>query len=76
MTSTMENITENNFFRWPPVAQVSISIKNTSVSTISDEAGTFVLKNLKPGTYSIIASYTGFEPVEEIRTKLSDDIHI
>jgi iron complex outermembrane receptor protein len=55
-----------------PVAWVSISIKNTSVSTISDGAGTFVLKNIKPGTYSIIASYTGFEPVEEI-INVSDD---
>jgi len=55
-----------------PVAWVSISIKNTFISTISDEAGIFVLKNIKPGTYSIIASYTGFAPVEET-INVSDD---
>jgi iron complex outermembrane recepter protein len=55
-----------------PVAWVSITVKNTSLSAISDEAGTFVLKNIKPGTYSIVASYTGFAPVEEI-INVSDD---
>jgi iron complex outermembrane recepter protein len=49
-----------------PVAWVSISIKNTSFSAISDESGNFILKNLKPGTYTVIASYTGFQPVEKI----------
>ena len=55
-----------------PVAWVSISVKNTSLSAISDEEGTFVLKNIKSGTYSIVASYTGFPPVEEI-INVSDD---
>jgi iron complex outermembrane receptor protein len=55
-----------------PVAWVSISIKNTFISTLSDEAGIFVLKNIKPGTYSIVATYTGFPPVEEI-VNVSDD---
>jgi iron complex outermembrane recepter protein len=49
-----------------PVAWVTISVKNTSLSAISDESGTFSLKNIKPGTYTVIASYTGFEPVEKI----------
>ncbi len=49
-----------------PVGWVTISVKNTSLSTISDESGNFILKNIKPGTYTVIASYTGFEPVEKI----------
>ncbi len=49
-----------------PVAWVSISVKNTSLSAISDEDGNFSLKNIKPGTYSVIASCTGFQPLEKI----------
>ncbi|MGN6533250.1 MAG: TonB-dependent siderophore receptor [Ginsengibacter sp.] len=49
-----------------PVAWVSISVKNTSLSAISDEAGTFILKNIKPGTYTVVASCTGFEPIEKM----------
>lgn len=55
-----------------PVAWVTISVKNTSLSAISDESGTFILKNIKPGTYTIIASYTGFEQVEKI-IEVSDE---
>lgn len=49
-----------------PVGWATISVKNTSLSTISDESGNFILKNIKPGTYTVIASYTGFEPIEKI----------
>lgn len=49
-----------------PVAWANITVKNTSFSAITDEAGNFVLKNIKPGIYSVIASYTGFQPVEKI----------
>jgi iron complex outermembrane receptor protein len=55
-----------------PVAWVSISLKNSSLSAISDESGNFILKNIKPGTYTIIASYTGFQPVERI-IEVSDE---
>lgn len=55
-----------------PVAWVTISVKNTSLSTISDESGNFILKNIKPGTYTVIASYTGFQTVEKI-IEVSDE---
>jgi len=55
-----------------PVAWASIVVKNTSLSAISDEAGNFVLKNIKPGTYSLMASCTGFQAIEKTIT-VSDD---
>jgi iron complex outermembrane recepter protein len=55
-----------------PIAWVSISVKNTSLSAISDESGNFILKNIKPATYTVIASYTGFKPVEKI-IEVSDE---
>jgi iron complex outermembrane recepter protein len=55
-----------------PIAWVSIYVKNTSLSAISDESGNFILKNIKPATYTVIASYTGFKPVEKI-IEVSDE---
>lgn len=55
-----------------PVAWVTISVKNTSLSAISDASGNFNLKNIKQGIYTVIASYTGFEAVEKI-IEVSDE---
>jgi len=55
-----------------PVPWVTISVKNTSLSAISDESGNFILKNIKPGTYTVTASYTGFQSVEKI-IQVSDE---
>ena len=55
-----------------PVAWVSITVKNTSISAISDEAGGFILKNIKPGVYTVTASYTGLQPVEKM-VNVSDE---
>ena len=55
-----------------PVASATISVKNTSLSAISDESGNFHLKNIKPGIYTLIASYAGFEPLEKI-IEVSDE---
>src|SRR6185312_8488663 len=54
------------------VAWVTISVKQSSLSAISDEAGNFILKNMKPGTYTLVASSTGFQPVEKTITVLDD----
>lgn len=43
---------------------VTITLKNTSISTIADEEGEFVLKNIKPGNYTVIATFSGWEAQE------------
>ena len=48
-----------------PVAWVSVIIKNTGIATITDENGNFILKNLKPGEYTLVVSYSGFKSAEK-----------
>jgi len=40
---------------------VNISIIGTTLGTASDSHGNFVIKNIRPGTYNIQFSYTGYE---------------
>ncbi|WP_229243995.1 TonB-dependent receptor [Emticicia sp. CRIBPO] len=40
---------------------VSVAIKGTTTGTFTDESGFFALKNLKPGNYTIEASFIGYE---------------
>ena len=42
-----------------PLQQVNIVLKKTDKTTISDENGNYFIKNIAPGNYDIVASYTG-----------------
>lgn len=40
-------------------AMVSVTLKNTKKSTITDENGAFLLNNVKPGTYTLQVTLLG-----------------
>ncbi|WP_027138214.1 TonB-dependent receptor [Gaetbulibacter saemankumensis] len=44
-----------------PLPYTNIYLKNTSKGTSADENGHFRIKNVEPGKYTIIASFTGFK---------------
>ena len=43
-----------------PLAFTNIYIEDSERGTISNEKGDYIITNVKPGTYGIIASYAGF----------------
>ncbi|MCR5860888.1 TonB-dependent receptor [Flavobacterium sp. J372] len=47
---------------------ITVALKNTVYSTVSNESGQYELKNVKPGTYTIRISSIGITTVEEIIT--------
>src|SRR5687767_13830182 len=40
---------------------VTVSIKGTSKGAVADQEGFFEIKNLSPGTYTLVASFLGLE---------------
>jgi len=48
-----------------PAAWVTVQIKNSTVATLTDEEGFFIIKNVKPGQYIIRISYTGLQTQEK-----------
>lgn len=49
-----------------PAAWVTINLKNTSKSTITDQNGSFQFRNLKPGDYVLVVTYTESTQVEKV----------
>ena len=54
-----------------PVPLVTVSIKALKLSTITDEVGSYIFLNLKPGTYTVAFSYIGLEAQEKTVTLTS-----
>lgn len=50
----------------------SVRIKGTTTGVASSQTGTYSLTNLKPGNYTIVVSYMGFETKEEAATVAAD----
>ena len=46
-----------------PIVGASIYINNSSIGTMSNAEGEFHLHNILPGTYEIIVSHIGYEPL-------------
>ncbi|MCL2289494.1 MAG: TonB-dependent receptor [Bacteroidetes bacterium] len=46
------------------LAYVSIGIKGTDMGTVSDATGHYRINNIPVGTFTIVASYIGYEPQE------------
>jgi iron complex outermembrane receptor protein len=44
-------------------AMVTVQVKRTKRSTLTDNAGTFILRNIKPGNYELEISLLGYESV-------------
>ena len=48
-----------------PAEYVNISIEGTSKGTVANRNGSFEIKNLKPGSYNLIASFVGLETQQQ-----------
>jgi iron complex outermembrane recepter protein len=48
-----------------PAAYVNVALKENNKGTITAEDGSFTLKNVKAGTYTLITSFVGFQPQEK-----------
>jgi iron complex outermembrane receptor protein len=48
-----------------PGAFVNVVLKEINKATTSNEAGTFILKNIKPGNYTLQVSHTGLQTQEK-----------
>ncbi|WP_245957364.1 TonB-dependent receptor [Chitinophaga flava] len=55
-----------------PAAFVTVGLKDTKRGTVTNEDGTFTVKNLKPGTYTIVISCTGCHKIEQTITVEAD----
>ncbi len=47
-----------------PLPFANVIIKGTSTGTTSDYDGLYILKNLDPGTYTVVFSFVGYETLE------------
>ncbi len=57
-----------------PAAFVTIGLKDTKKGTLTDEAGLFILKNVKPGSYTLVISYTGAKTLHQDVTIGADEV--
>ncbi|MFB9055150.1 TonB-dependent receptor domain-containing protein [Mariniflexile ostreae] len=44
---------------------VNVYLKNTTKGSVTDENGTFKITNIDHGTYTIVASFTGYKKIEK-----------
>lgn len=51
-----------------PAAYVTIKLKNTKKSVITDEQGSFIIRNVLPGQYELEVSLVGFETITQAVT--------
>lgn len=59
------------------LSYVTIAVKNSTIATASDDSGHFILKNLKPGSYTITAQTVGYAVSEKvIRLEPGKDLDI
>ncbi|WP_343746812.1 TonB-dependent receptor [Chitinophaga sp.] len=62
-----------------PAAFVTIGLKDTKRGTLTNEDGTFTVKNVKPGVYTLVISCTGCQPIQKTVTVAPDqsvEIHL
>ncbi|MCW3466947.1 TonB-dependent receptor [Chitinophaga nivalis] len=55
-----------------PAAFVTVGLKDTKKGTLTNEEGVFTLKNVKPGAYHLVISYTGMKTLENNVTVTAD----
>jgi iron complex outermembrane receptor protein len=56
-----------------PADQVTVRIKNTRKTTVTDENGVFLFSNVKPGTYTLQLTLVGYGSKEETITVTADN---
>ena len=65
-TSTISGQLIDAEFNNEPLAFASVTIKGTVKETTSNIDGSFSFDNLKPGNYTLVYSFVGYETKEEI----------
>ena len=58
-----------------PLAFANVAIKGTTFGSATNQDGTFTIKNVKSGVYTIFASYSGFQ-TEEMQVNVENDLEI
>ncbi|OBQ56988.1 TonB-dependent receptor [Tamlana sp. s12] len=79
LTSTIINaqdITGHVLFDNLPLAYANVYLKGTRQGTTTNEDGNYSLKNIQPGSYTIIVSYTGFKSESKAINIANEDIVI
>jgi hypothetical protein len=61
--SLQGNILDGELFN-EPLLMATVSIENTSLSTLTNFHGMFEFNNLTPGTYNIIVQFLGYETIK------------
>ncbi|WP_178991104.1 TonB-dependent receptor [Winogradskyella schleiferi] len=59
-----------------PLPYANIYAENTKKGAITDDKGKFSISNLEPGTYSIVASFTGYTKKKKTVTITDKDLKI
>jgi len=57
-----------------PAAYVTVGLKELKRFAITDETGNFLIRNIKPGSYSLQVSMTGLKPLDKLITIRAGDI--
>ena len=59
-----------------PLPYANIYIENTTKGTTTNDNGTFIIKNIEPGKYSVAASFTGYTLQKKTITIKGKDVFI
>ncbi len=46
-----------------PIAYTNIILDGTSLGTVTDDKGTFLIKSIRPGNYTLLASFVGYDVI-------------
>ena len=57
-----------------PAGFVTIGLKDTKKGALTDEEGQFIIKNVKPGNYVLVVSYTGTKTLHNNITVAADEV--
>lgn len=71
-----QNITGTTMADGAPFPYVNIFLKGTQKGAVSNDDGQFKIKNITPGTYTIIASFMGYQTQKKKFTISDNDINI
>ena len=59
-----------------PLAFANVSIKKTTKGAVADTDGNYTIENLAPGTYTIEASFTGYNSLKKSITILNQNLTV
>ncbi|TNJ45409.1 TonB-dependent receptor [Tamlana fucoidanivorans] len=65
LSATGQHIAGTTRANGAPLPFVNVYLKNNSKGSSSNEDGFYIIKNIAPGKYTIVASFTGFKKVEK-----------